>query len=1061
MNQLFNYYNQAELPALTLCNPEKVEMFNLPLAKNIKNILKYNALSELTFDYPQSADGGLTKDPAYDYIEGKMVVLVQDVGYYIISSNPEKLDGSIPIKTVSCLSLESELLSRRLTMFTGTYAFTDLLQKVLDLIPTWTIAKPAVGGSISVANGYIYHTFKTSDNFIVSNFNLKADLLIVAGGGGGGNAGGGAGGLIYEEGYALVPGTYAITIGNGGAGSLGYGSSSSNGEDTTFGALFTAVGGGGGAPETAGGSSGGSGGGAGAFGLNPAGDGTAGQGNKGGETAGSSEAGGGGGAGEAGENVTISGYSGKGGDGLKYWDGNGNIAYYSGGGGAATFYDATGGDIKEGAGGLGGGGAGGFGIDGGAGMPNSGGGGGGCGITGDGGDGGSGIVIIRYPFMGIDSDLLPLYRTFGEGSTSSNNSTAYNFLMTTAEKAYGCVFTFNTFDKTISAIKNTIPTVADTEIFLSFDNLLKTIEYKEITEELCTALHCYGGGNLDIHYVNPLGGNVIYNFSYFETRDWMSQGLIDALKVWEAMVKSKQADYADLLTQAITYDNATLQDAADLSELYDTLGADYAVRDVRVEQQLDTTEIDALIAAQDALIATKSSDLLVQRGYLLSTLIELRESVRSCDFTTKISFDNFKSDVTTAKDTLDLIFSSWRDTYNSDTFYPEFNSGALAVKSTEIITLINTAITQNQTILTTLTTGYSTYPPSSGELATLDGYIGDIITTLTSLHDDFQNIIPFTEIVFEISDVRAMYTAYQTIIYYTNNMTLAEYLELCSYIYENTYANNNIIMTDIMTPAEVQAQAQYLYDQSLGVLAKTCAPRYEFSGEYSNFIVLPEFSAFTKELDVGKVITIKKDDDSFLTPMLLEISITYDNPTEFALTPSQSSNPLSNSINLTFGNSMRLQNVNFTLGDVLGKAAQLASELDTPEPTAEVSRELTFSDHSYSLNTKTYTWIIGMPVAEGTPGPRLNTNCIVVRVDSYCVDGTSVTFNIQERATIGAVGKNTMETDLTVTPSGASETTFIHSKLSAGNWLWLEVSDVTSNGGDVTKFVVTLMVSAN
>ena len=125
-------------------------------------------LSELSFDYPQSADAGKTIDSAYDSLKGRMLILVENIGYYVIDNCPENLDGSVPIKNVSCSSLESELLSRRMTNFVGTYPFLELFQKVLDKIPTWTI------GSVSPDLIPLYRTFgigsTTSNNSTAYNF---------------------------------------------------------------------------------------------------------------------------------------------------------------------------------------------------------------------------------------------------------------------------------------------------------------------------------------------------------------------------------------------------------------------------------------------------------------------------------------------------------------------------------------------------------------------------------------------------------------------------------------------------------------------------------------------------------------------------------------------------------------------------------------------------------------------------------------------------------------------------------------------------------------------------
>jgi hypothetical protein len=85
MIQTYNYFNQQELPSLLLCNPNKAQRFSLGHAYNIKNTLKYNALSELQFDYPMVTGS----ETIYDEIQGRMLVLVEGVGYYIIQSAPE------------------------------------------------------------------------------------------------------------------------------------------------------------------------------------------------------------------------------------------------------------------------------------------------------------------------------------------------------------------------------------------------------------------------------------------------------------------------------------------------------------------------------------------------------------------------------------------------------------------------------------------------------------------------------------------------------------------------------------------------------------------------------------------------------------------------------------------------------------------------------------------------------------------------------------------------------------------------------------------------------------
>jgi hypothetical protein len=272
-------------------------------------------------------------------------------------------------------------------------------------------APKALGGAISFANGHWYHAFTGSGTFAPQQ-NLDAEILLVAGGGSGAAGVGGAGGAGGVLGFASqqITGARTITIGAGGAITTVAGTAGSNGTDTTFSGLTSAIGGGGGGgyltPRD--GKAGGSGGG-GVF-SPPAtvgGAGTSGQGFAGG-AGGNAQSGAGGGAGGVGANgVNTSGTLGAAGGAatdtvtnlgsIISWlsaTSTGVSGKIAGGGSSAG--DAGPGAV-QGGGGLG---AAIFGVP----YPNAspatantgGGGGGGSQGTSGGGAGGSGIVIIRY-----------------------------------------------------------------------------------------------------------------------------------------------------------------------------------------------------------------------------------------------------------------------------------------------------------------------------------------------------------------------------------------------------------------------------------------------------------------------------------------------------------------------------------------------------------------------------------------------------------------------------------------------------------------------------------------
>lgn len=309
---------------------------------------------------------------------------------------------------------------------TTTYSFTlgasdgsNIVQQRTFSITINTVAV-VTGGTLTSDATYYYRTFTSNGTLSISATSLPCEVLMVAGGGPGGgqggsdgSGGGGAGGLVYAQ-PNLSVGSYSLTVGGGGSGvTTGRGS---NGIDTTFPGLTTAVGGGAGSAESAGdrnGANGGSGGGGGGY----SGGGSSstqtsgnaqtgiGYGNGGAAAQGSSNNyanGGGGGAGQGGQNTGV------GGNGLNTWSSWIPISalnqsgYIAGGGGSSA--DGRGSSTGRN-GGLGGGGKGSDSTGGStasSGVTNTGSGGGGIAGTqwlGSGkssGNGGSGLIVVRY-----------------------------------------------------------------------------------------------------------------------------------------------------------------------------------------------------------------------------------------------------------------------------------------------------------------------------------------------------------------------------------------------------------------------------------------------------------------------------------------------------------------------------------------------------------------------------------------------------------------------------------------------------------------------------------------
>ncbi len=371
----------------------------------------------------------------------------------------------------------------------------------------------------------------------------------------------------------------------------------------------------------------------------------------------------------------------------------------------------------------------------------------------------------------IETSLLLKYRTF-----DISDSTIYEVLSGDASEAYECVFIYDSFNRTISAVSYETATT-QTDIYMSFDNLISEATFSEKSDEITTCLAVYGGGGLNIRGVNPLGSDKIYDFSYYANTSWMSQGLVDAINAWEAIVIANETTYADKLSLLKTYNGEMIVLRSELSALNSEYLALEGIQKVRIETGADYSDITLQLQAKQVQINEK-----------------------------------------------------------------------------------NTLIANKQLQIDTVT----------AELIAIT------------------NVVGFEE-----------------------NFTPAQLLELNNFIYENTYQNENIIKTDVMSQVEIQDAQEALYLQSKNVLNKVAQPRYEIEFDSANYLELEEFDVFRNQTELGMVANIDIDGTS-VESVLLQIELSFDNPSDFSM---------------TFSNRLRLDGGDFVYSDLFGQTVKSGTKV--------------------------------------------------------------------------------------------------------------------------------------
>jgi len=145
----------------------------------------------------------------------------------------------------------------------------------------------------------------------------------------------------------------------------------------------------------------------------------------------------------------------------------------------------------------------------------------------------------------------------------------------------------------------------------------------------------------------------------------------------------------------------------------------------------------------------------------------------------------------------------------------------------------------------------------------------------------------------------------------TDNFTITQQKKLQPFIIESTYINENIIQTDNMNTAEIQDEAEELYRIGKDTLARISEPRFTFSVDSANFMLIKDFEPFMEEATLGAILNLELSPGAIIYPILLGMELDFDNPESFSL---------------KFGNRLRLDDEAFQFSDLMNEAISAAGE---------------------------------------------------------------------------------------------------------------------------------------
>ncbi|MBD5460712.1 MAG: hypothetical protein HDR26_07190, partial [Lachnospiraceae bacterium] len=146
----------------------------------------------------------------------------------------------------------------------------------------------------------------------------------------------------------------------------------------------------------------------------------------------------------------------------------------------------------------------------------------------------------------VDTSLQTMQRSF-----EISRQDIYSFINNDIAEAFACFFLFDTLHNTVNIY--TEDTVGkDTNIHVSYCNLLKSTDLSCTTDNIKTCLTITGSDDLTIREIN-MGYDRIYNFDYYNSTEFMSHNLYDAYNKWVKLRQSLLPAYTPLLSQYQDY----------------------------------------------------------------------------------------------------------------------------------------------------------------------------------------------------------------------------------------------------------------------------------------------------------------------------------------------------------------------------------------------------------------------------------------------------------------------------------------------------------------------------
>lgn len=549
-------------------------------------------------------------------------------------------------------------------------------------------------------------------------------------------------------------------------------------------------------------------------------------------------------------------------------------------------------------------------------------------------------VVPLWSIGYVSPSLMTKSRSFSE-----TDKGLYGFLTNEVSQSYEALFVFDNENFTINAY-DTTEVVKNTNIMLSFDNLIKNATVSELSDDVYTVINVSGAENLTIAKINPNGTKKLFCLDYYtgvldknatnyyeNYNEWITDNALKKKVLeWErdcktAIYDTSSTSYGSWTVLQKKFNLLLLTQQAELTDMQSY----YDAASQNMSQYTDYPDVDSIpVYAKWVGFLFKEEQGWVTYGEAKKNNYEILDSSGVKTYTTDdrhtVTLYTYWKNYTQACETnLNILKNGGRlysvrkaDFESTESINPDYNIPA------------SSTVQATGKIVSAKVENHSVNPSGGASKYAIEA----LNTELKSIQSERDKIVD-------------KYS-------YDKHFTDAEKIALDPYIIEGSFSDDTFIVTDSMetkdySSSETKVQvidssgdisvkkvgeltqndtimddiyvAGQLVDAGYEKLKVVSQPSFSFELESANFFFIEKFKPFIDQLIqiektsgslFGCIINVELDDGNWVYPYLQEIEINYEDPDSFTM---------------KFGNRFRLSNDTYTFNELHNETTSAVSSV--------------------------------------------------------------------------------------------------------------------------------------